>query len=118
MFNALVNVKTQKVGDKLVTVVQDPDLATIEDLETITNMGIAYEEEYRQAFIQTNNATKAHQIAIDKIKANYRDENQKQETVDINGKKKLLAHMMFTHLPVNLRMILKDTYYKTNFLIV
>jgi hypothetical protein len=91
MFNALVNVKTQKVGDKIVTVVQDPDLATIEDLETITNMGIAYEEEYRQAFIQTNNATKAHQIAIDKIKANYRDEKQKQETVDINGKKKIVG---------------------------
>ena len=46
MFNALVNVKKD-----VNIIVQDPDLASIEDLETITNMGIAYEEEYRQAFI-------------------------------------------------------------------
>jgi hypothetical protein len=88
MFNALVNTKTTKGGQ---VVVQDPDLASIEDLETITNMGIAYEEEYRQAFIATNNANKAHQIAVDKIKANYADKNQKEEVIGIDGKKKTVG---------------------------
>jgi len=88
MFNALVNTKTTKSG---AVVVQDPDLASIEDLETITNMGIAYEEEYRQAFIQTNNANKAHQIAVDKIKANYADKDQKEEVIGIDGKKKTVG---------------------------
>jgi hypothetical protein len=85
MFNALVNVKKDKSGN---IIVQDPDQASIEDLETITNMGIAYEEEYRQAFIQTNNANKAHQIAIDKIKANYADPDQKSDVIGLDGKKK------------------------------
>ena len=88
MFNALVNVKKDKSGN---IIVQDPDLASIEDLETITNMGIAYEEEYRQAFIATNNANKAHQIAVDKIKANYADKNQKEEVIGIDGKKKTVG---------------------------
>ena len=88
LFNALVNTKTNKDGS---IVVQDPDLASIEDLETITNMGIAYEEEYRQAFIQTNNANKAHQIAVDKIKANYADKDQKAEVIGIDGKKKTVG---------------------------
>ena len=88
LFNALVNTKTNKDGS---VVVQDPDLASIEDLETITNMGIAYEEEYRQAFIQTNNANKAHQIAVDKIKANYADKDQKAEVIGIDGKKKTVG---------------------------
>ena len=84
LFNALVNTKTDKSGN---VIVQDPDLASIADLETITNMGIAYEEEYRQAFIATNNANKAHQIAVDKIKANYADPNQKSEVIGLDGKK-------------------------------
>ena len=88
LFNALVNTKTNKDGS---VVVLDPDLASIEDLETITNMGIAYEEEYRQAFIQTNNANKAHQIAVDKIKANYADKDQKEEVIGIDGKKKTVG---------------------------
>ena len=88
MFNALVNTKTTKGGQ---VIVQDPDLASIEDLETITNMGIAYEEEYRQAFIATNNANKAHQIAVDKIKANYADKDQKEEVIGIDGKKKTVG---------------------------
>jgi hypothetical protein len=82
MFNALVNVKKDKSGN---VIVQDPDQASIEDLETITNMGIAYEEEYRIAFLQTNNANKAHQIAIDKIKANYADPDQKSEVKALDG---------------------------------
>ena len=84
MFNALVNTKTDKSGN---VIVQDPDLASIQDLETITNMGIAYEEEYRIAFMQTNNANKAHQIAVDKIKANYADPKQKSEVIGLDGKK-------------------------------
>ena len=88
MFNALVNTKTDKSGN---VIVQDPDLASIADLETITNMGIAYEEEYRIAFIQTNNANKAHQIAVDKIKANYADPKQKSEVIGLDGKKQTVG---------------------------
>ena len=88
MFNALVNVKKDKAGN---VIVQDPDQASIEDLETITNMGIAYEEEYRQAFIATNNANKAHQIAIDKIKANYADPKQKSEVKALDGTTKTVG---------------------------
>ena len=39
----------------------------------MNNMELAYQEEYRLAFVATNDSGKAHRSALAKIKANYAD---------------------------------------------
>jgi len=84
MFNALVNTRTDSKGN---VIVQDPDVASLENIETMNNMELAYQEEYRLAFLATNDAGKAHRAALAKIKANYADPKQKIKTINtLTGK--------------------------------
>ena len=62
-FNALAN----KDGDAVL----DPDKASELTLGIVANMEIDYQELYAEGFAVSNNATKAHNYALRKIKANH-----------------------------------------------
>ena len=62
-FNALAN----REGDKVL----DPDKATVVTLGIVANMEIDYQDLYAEGFAVSNNATKAHNYALKKIKDNH-----------------------------------------------
>ena len=84
IFNAITN----KDGDTVL----DPDRAGEVTLGIIANMEIDYQELYAEGFAVSQNATKAHNYAINKIKLNHRDEKQFVEVLDNDtGEKKMVS---------------------------
>ena len=83
IFNAMSNVTADGT-------VLDPDKASEVALGIQANMMIDYEELYAEGFAVSQNATKAHNYALNKIKLNHRDKNQFIE-VDVDGKKTMVS---------------------------
>ena len=83
IFNSISNVTADGT-------VLDPDKASEVALGIQANMMIDYEELYAEGFAVSQNATKAHNYALNKIKLNHRDEKQFIE-VDVDGVKKMVS---------------------------
>tara|TARA_A200000159_G_scaffold114816_1_gene108125 strand:+ start:1226 stop:3976 length:2751 start_codon:yes stop_codon:yes gene_type:complete len=83
IFNAMSNVTADGT-------VLDPDKASEVALGIQANMMIDYEELYAEGFAVSQNATKAHNYALNKIKLNHRDEKQFIEA-DVDGVKKMVS---------------------------
>lgn len=83
VFNAISNVTADGT-------VLDPDKASEVALGIQANMMIDYEELYAEGFAVSQNATKAHNYALNKIKLNHRDEKQFIEA-DVDGVKKMVS---------------------------
>jgi hypothetical protein len=84
IFNAITN----KDGDTVL----DPDKASELTLGIIANMEIDYQELYAEGFAVSNNATKAHNYAIQKIKDNHRNKNNFIEVMNNDtGQKEMVS---------------------------
>ena len=84
IFNAITN----KDGDQVL----DPDKASELTLGIVANMELDYQELYAEGFAVSNNATKAHNYAINKIKDNHRNKNNFIEVMNNDtGKKEMVS---------------------------
>jgi len=84
-FNALANITADGT-------VLDPDKATDVVLTIISNMEQDYEILYAEGFAVGGTAQKAHDYAIDKIKAKHDDKNNYVEVIDEKtGEKKMVS---------------------------
>ena len=84
-FNAIANI------DKGSGEVLDPNKASDVALTMINNMEQDYEDFYAEGFAISNNSTKAHNYAIEKIKAKHEDPKQRVEVLDEKGNKKMVS---------------------------
>ena len=84
IFNAITN----KDGDTVL----DPDKASELTLGIVANMEIDYQELYAEGFAVSQNATKAHNYAINKIKDNHRNKNNFIEVMNNDtGQKQMVS---------------------------